>query len=117
MPIGVGLVSEFEEEMVNVSTFDTFRARGSYTVTCAAPAAATSAALIEACSRVPFTQVVVRLEPFHCTTTRLLKLAPFTVSVKAAEPAVADPGERLLIAGKPAAFVVWQALRTKQVRM
>ncbi len=62
------------------------------TVTCAVPAAATSVARIAAVSCVALTNVVVRADPFHCTTAPDLKFCPFTVSVNAAEPAVVEAG-------------------------
>ena len=41
----------------------------------------------------------MRLDPFHWTTDPLMKLVPFTVSVKAAPPAVADVGLMLVVVG------------------
>jgi hypothetical protein len=49
------------------------RERESYAVTCTFPAVATSAALIDARNWPPLIHVVLRAEPFHCTTARLLK--------------------------------------------
>ena len=72
---------------------------GLNTVTEAVPADAMSAAVIAAVSWVEDTYVVVRLAPFHCTMEPLTKLLPLTVSVKAAPPAVADVGLRLVVAG------------------
>lgn len=63
------------------------------------PAVATSLAVMLAVSCVALTKVVVRLLPFTCTTDVLTKLPPFTVKVKAAPPAVALAGERLVIVG------------------
>jgi hypothetical protein len=48
---------------------------------------------------VPLTNVVVRLDPFTCTTDPLTKLLPLTVNVKAAPPAAAVLGDRLLSVG------------------
>jgi hypothetical protein len=53
------------------------------------------------------TKVVVRSDPFQRTVEPLTKLVPFTVSVNAAPPAVADAGLRLVIVGGG------QALMTK----
>ena len=90
------------------------------------PAAATSLAEMAALSCPPLIQLVVRGDPFHCTTTCLLKLDPITVKVKAADPAVAEDGDVLLRTGRPplaalsvavvvpAEVVVWQALSAKQ---
>src|SRR5450759_1658936 len=43
--------------------------------------------------------VVVSGEPFHCTTHPAGQLAPVTVSVRAGEPAVAEVGASVVIAG------------------
>ncbi len=43
--------------------------------------------------------MVVNAVPFHFTTEPLIKLLPFTVSVKAETPAVTDVGEMLLSTG------------------
>jgi|HubBroStandDraft_1064217.scaffolds.fasta_scaffold132350_1 hypothetical protein len=72
---------------------------GLTTVILVFPAAAMSVAVIAAVSCVADTNVVVRLEPFHCTVEPEMKLLPFTVKVKAAPPMVADEGESELIAG------------------
>src|SRR5438552_16680242 len=48
---------------------------------------------------VPLTKVVVRAAPFHCTTAPETKLLPLTVSVKAAPPAVALFGTRVVRVG------------------
>ena len=72
---------------------------GLKTVTLAVPAVAMSAARIEAVTCVEETNVVVRFVPFHLTTELEMKLVPFTVSVKAAPPAVADEGLRLAVLG------------------
>ena len=45
------------------------------------------------------TKVVGRLVPFHRTVAPDAKLFPFTVSVKAEAPAVADVGDRVVIVG------------------
>jgi hypothetical protein len=72
---------------------------GLNTVTVAVPAVTISAAVIAAVNWVDDTYVVVRLAPFHCTTEPLTKLLPLTVSVKAAPPANADEGLKLVITG------------------
>ena len=41
----------------------------------------------------------MRLDPFQRTVDELTKLVPLTVSVKAAPPAVAEEGLRLVIVG------------------
>src|SRR6266567_3962442 len=72
---------------------------GLNTVTWAVPAAAMSAALMDACSCPPLTYVVDRFAPFQFTTDPLTKPLPFTVRVKAAVPAVADEGDSEAIDG------------------
>ena len=69
------------------------------TVTVAVPALTMSADVIAAVNCVDDTYVVVRLAPFHCTTEPLTKLLPLTVSVKAAPPAFAAAGLRLVVVG------------------
>ena len=73
---------------------------GLKTVTLAVPAVTMSAAAIEAVSWLALTYVVVREEAFHLTTELEMKLVPFTVRVKAAPPAVADEGLRLVVVGR-----------------
>ena len=72
---------------------------GLNTVTEAVPAVAMSVAVIGAVNWVADTYVVVRLDPFHCTTEPLMKLLPLTVRVKAEPPAVAEVGLMLVVAG------------------
>ena len=72
---------------------------GLTTVTLAVPADAMSAAVIDAVNCVLLTNVVVRLEPFHCTVEVLSKLVPFTVSVNDAPPASAEAGLKLEMDG------------------
>jgi hypothetical protein len=48
---------------------------------------------MEAVNWVALTKVVVRLDPFQRTTELEMKDAPFTVSMKAASPALALEGE------------------------
>jgi hypothetical protein len=67
---------------------------GVETVTMAVPVAATSAAVMAACKVVLETNIVVRAEPFHCTTEEDTKLDPVTVRVKAAPPATDELGFR-----------------------
>ena len=69
------------------------------TVIVAAPAAEISAAAMAAVKCVALTNVVARLLPFHKTNDPATKPLPFTVSVNAAEPAVADDGKIPLAAG------------------
>ncbi len=59
----------------------------------------TSAAEIDAVSRLVVEKVVGRELPFHCTVAPEAKFEPFTVSVKAGLPAVALVGEIELIVG------------------
>jgi hypothetical protein len=73
---------------------------GLKTVTLAVPAVAMSAARIDAVTWVALTYVVVRFVPFHLTTELEMKLVPFTVSVKADPPAVAELGLRLVVVGR-----------------
>lgn len=72
---------------------------GLKTVTAEVPPPETSEALTDAVTWVLLTKLVGRSEPFHLTTQPLTKLVPFTVRVKAAEPAVAEVGDRLDTAG------------------
>ena len=72
---------------------------GLNTVTCPVPDFAISPARIAAFTCVALTYVVVRLEPFHCTTDPLMNPVPFTVRVNAAPPAVAEAGDSVLIVG------------------
>src|SRR6266567_4714861 len=72
---------------------------GLNTVTWAVPAEAMSAALMAAWSCPPFTYVVDRFAPFQFTTDPLINPLPFTVSVKAAVPAVAKAGDNEVIDG------------------
>ena len=72
---------------------------GLNTVTLAVPAMAMSEARIEAVSWVEETYVVVRSAPFQRTTELETKFVPFTVSVKAGPPAVAELGLRLVVVG------------------
>jgi hypothetical protein len=85
--------------MVNAAELDTPPPLGLDTTIVAVPAVAISAAVIGAVNWVAETNVVLRLEPFHCTTESLTKLPPLTVSVNAGPPAVAEAGLRLLIEG------------------
>lgn len=73
---------------------------GVTTVTLAVPTLAMSVAGIAAVNCVALTKVVVRGLPFHCTVEPLTKLLPLTVKVKAAPPAVAPFGFKLVIEGR-----------------
>jgi hypothetical protein len=72
---------------------------GLTTVTLIVPAAAMSAAVIAAVSCVVLTNVVPRLDPFHCTDELEIKFVPLTVSVNASPPTVLEVGLRLVIVG------------------
>src|SRR5258708_36088130 len=72
---------------------------GLNTIIWAVPATAMSDAVMAACSCVPLTYVVVRPVPFQYTTEPLTNPFPFTVTVKAALPAVADEGDNEVTAG------------------
>jgi hypothetical protein len=65
---------------------------GVNTVTDDVPTVAISVAGTAAVNCVAFTNVVVRLPPFHCTTEVLMKLPPFTVNVNAGLPAITEFG-------------------------
>src|SRR5258708_21637662 len=68
---------------------------GFTTETESAAAEATSLAGMAAVRRVLLTKVVVRLEPFTCTTDAGMKLVPVRVKVKSPLAAVTLAGERL----------------------
>ena len=72
---------------------------GFWTTTLAVPAEAMSLAEIEAVTWVALTNCVVRSAPFHHTVELLINPVPFTVNVKAAPPAVAELGLKLVMAG------------------
>ena len=75
---------------------------GFVTVMLADPAAAISEARIAALTWVLLTNVVVLLDPLNCTVAPFTKPTPFTVRVKAAEPAVTPEGEsELTVGGAP----------------
>jgi len=83
--------------MVNVNAADAPPPGGGLvTVTCAEPTVAMSLAGIEAVSCVLLTNIVGRLEPFHCTVVLETKPVPVTVNVKPDPPAVAEEGESKL---------------------
>src|SRR5438552_2423368 len=79
---------------------------GEKTVRDAVPAVAMSPAVIAACNWVLLTNVVVRAAPFQRTTDPLTKFVPFTVSVKAAAPEVAVPGDSEPIVGTGLVVVI-----------
>jgi hypothetical protein len=72
---------------------------GVKTLTAREPAVARSVLVIVARSWEVLTKVVVRLAPFQRTTEVLAKPLPLTVRVRAALPATALDGDRLLMAG------------------
>ena len=72
---------------------------GLVTVTLTDPAAAMSAAVIEAVNCVALTNVVVLAAPPKFTTAPETKFVPFTVNVKAAPPTIALEGESVVIPG------------------
>jgi hypothetical protein len=72
---------------------------GLVTVTLKDPAAAMSDAVIAAVTCVALTNVVVRATPLNFTDEVATKPVPFTVSVNAAPPVVADVGESKVIVG------------------
>src|SRR5581483_1102793 len=76
---------------------------GFATVMIAVPAAATSAALIAASNCVLDIKVVLRAAPLNWIWAAGSKLLPFTVSVKAAAPAIAELGLSSVITGAFAA--------------
>src|SRR2546421_3141544 len=84
--------------MVKVSALES-AVPGFATVTCAVAADKMSAAVMAAVTWLAETKVVVRAEPFHLTVAPLKKPEPLTVRVKAAPPAVAEVGLRLVSAG------------------
>src|SRR6267378_5192913 len=79
---------------------------GLKTVTWAVPVAAMSEAGMDAVTCVAETNVVVRADPFHCTTDPETKLLPFTVSENAAAPTMAELGLRLVVVGRGLPFVM-----------
>ena len=94
--VGIGLAAL----MVNAALLEVPPpGAGLNTVTWPVPAEAISDAVIAACNCVALTNVVVRLAPFQLTTDPLRKPVPFTVSVKAAVPAVALDGDSELTVG------------------
>src|SRR5689334_8817670 len=88
---------------------------GLTTLTCVVPAAAISNALMDAWSCVPLKYVVVRLEPFQVTTEPPTNPLPFTVSVKAALPAVAEAGDSEMIDGNGLGAAVMVKLALPEV--
>jgi hypothetical protein len=86
--------------MVKVAEFDVPPPGGGFvTVTDTDPLLAMAAAGIAAVSWFALTKVVVSAAPAKSTTEPLTKLLPLTVRVKAAEPAVALGGWRVVIVG------------------
>jgi len=72
---------------------------GFTTLTFSAPATEISSAEICAVTCPPFTNVVCRALPFHCTATPDTRFDPFTVKVKADPPRVAVLGEMFEMLG------------------
>src|ERR1019366_935087 len=72
----------------------------------AAPAAAIRLPGTDAVTVVSAGGVGASGEPFHCTTHTAGQLAPVTVSVKAGEPAVAEAGTIVVIAGREVATML-----------
>jgi hypothetical protein len=79
------------------------------TVTLAVPVVAIRLAGTAAVTWVALTNVVVSAVEFHFTVAPEAKLVPFTVSVKAAPPAVAEVGARVVIVGGPGLMVKVEA--------
>src|SRR3990170_915655 len=73
---------------------------GLSTVTGTVAGVAMSAAVMDACSWVADTKVVVLFEPFQRTLAPETKLLPYTVRVKAGPPAVAEEGLRPVTVGR-----------------
>jgi hypothetical protein len=90
--VGVGMVIE------NVVAVDALPPL-LVTVTLALPTPAIRLAATVAVTCVLLTNVVARFDPFHCTVALLRKPVPFTVSVNADPPALAEFGLRLVIVG------------------
>jgi len=94
---GTGLLAAVT---VKVTTLDVPPpGEGLVTVTAGVPTLAMSVASMAAVSLVALTKAVARAVPLKFTTDVLMKFEPFTVSVKAPEPAVAVAGCRVVIAG------------------
>jgi hypothetical protein len=100
-----------EEVMVTDAVFETAPLRVSRTRTAAVPASWTSAAVMAACTVLPLTYDVLRLDPFQSTTDLRLKFAPLIRSVKAVDPAETAFGERLETLGVGGVAETWQATR------
>ena len=105
-PLAVALLGEIELIAgtglltLNVIAFDVPPpGPGFVTVTSIVPAVAMSAAEIVAVSWALLENVVARGAPFQFTTEVVMKPEPFTVSVKAAPPAVALAGEMEVTVG------------------
>ncbi|MCG8325263.1 MAG: hypothetical protein MI673_07080, partial [Thiotrichales bacterium] len=91
--VGSGLSTTGCGSIVNVCAADVPPpGAGLKTVTLAAPAVATSAAVIAACSCPAETNVVVLSAPFQRTIEPGMKSLPLTVNVKAESPSVAAFG-------------------------
>ena len=104
--IEVSVGTGFDAVIVNVSAFENVPAgspcrrialalpefTGLNTTTDAVPTDAISVAGTAAVNCVALTNVVTRFAPFHCTIAVFRKLLPFTVSVNAGPPAIAEFG-------------------------
>ena len=104
--IAVSVGTGFDALIVNVNVFENVPAgppclriafappafTGLNTTTDAVPTDAISVAGTAAVNCVALTNVVTRFAPFHCTIAVFRKLLPFTVSVNAGPPAIAEFG-------------------------
>jgi hypothetical protein len=110
--IAVSVGTGFAALIVNVSVFEVVpggspctrafappNPGGLNTTTDAVPTEAMSVAGTAAVNCVALTNVVTRFAPFHCTIAVFSKLLPFTVSVNAGPPAIAEFGESEASAG------------------
>ena len=87
------------ERIANGDVFDV-APPGFTTVTPAVPGVVTRLAVTDAVSCVSLTKTVLNAVPLNCTVEPLMKLVPFTVSVNAGLPAVAETGLRPEIVGE-----------------
>jgi len=94
--VGVGLLAGL---MVKAAELELPPPEGFVTTTAALPAVAISLASTATVSCVELTKVVVRAVPLNVVVAPLTKFVPFTVRLKAAEPAVADDGDSEVMAG------------------
>src|SRR5713226_5858935 len=93
------------ERMVNTTALETPPpGAGFRTVTWAVPGTAMALAGIVAVSCVLFTEVVVWLLPFHCTTEVDMRFVPFTVRVKELPRTLVVEGDREAMLGEGLPF-------------